>query len=492
MIRKPDYYAILGVLRDASKEEIKRAFHKAAQRLHPDKNKLPGETEIFLNVQQAYEMLSDPKRRTEYDASLTSEEKSPSPVLLNLLYSRMNLVRLDEPQIIYTLLELMPRESPGEATGPSLNLCLVLDRSTSMQGIKMDMVKNAAVEILRSLRPQDVFSVITFSDRADVLIPAAFQTERTKLEARIQLIQTSGGTEIHQGLTAGIGEVQSALDTARVNHVILLTDGHTYGDETACLTLAEEVAKQGINISGLGIGEDWNDTLLDSLANLTGGSSAYISKPQDIHRLLIEKFKSLSRIFAEEVILEFETQAGIELTYNFRLQPEIGSLPLKSPLHLGPILLDSRLTVLLEFIIQPSLTQAESAQLLNGLVKTSIHTLPTPVPPIRIHLECPVADAPSPEPPPLPILQALSRLTLYRMQEKARSEVEAGEYDQASRRLQYLATHLLAQGERGLAHTALLEAENIQRSKVFSEEGRKQIKYGTRALLVLGTKERTA
>ena len=57
-----DYYAILGITRDASQEDIKRAYFKAAQKLHPDKNTAAGETELFIGVQQAYEVLSNPKR----------------------------------------------------------------------------------------------------------------------------------------------------------------------------------------------------------------------------------------------------------------------------------------------------------------------------------------------------------------------------------------------------------------------------------------------
>ena len=76
--RQKDYYALLGVLRDASAEEIKRAYYEAAQRLHPDKNKLAGETEIFLEVQQAYEVLSNPQRRAPYDATLPKEETPPA------------------------------------------------------------------------------------------------------------------------------------------------------------------------------------------------------------------------------------------------------------------------------------------------------------------------------------------------------------------------------------------------------------------------------
>ena len=70
MAGEPDYYLMLGVRRAASQEEIRRAYLKAVQRLHPDKNVNPGETELFLEVQQAYEILGDPQRRSKYDATL--------------------------------------------------------------------------------------------------------------------------------------------------------------------------------------------------------------------------------------------------------------------------------------------------------------------------------------------------------------------------------------------------------------------------------------
>src|SRR6185436_17148865 len=103
---------------------------------------------------------------------------------------------------------------------------------------------------------------------------------RVRLEAKIQMMQPGGATEIYQGLEAGAKEVVRSLDPKRINHIILLTDGHTYGDEQQCLALASKLAERGIGISGLGIGKEWNDIFLDVLATRTGGSSAYIAEPQ--------------------------------------------------------------------------------------------------------------------------------------------------------------------------------------------------------------------
>src|SRR5512139_3779513 len=98
-------------------------------------------------------------------------------------------------------------------------------------------------------------------------------------------MQPSGATEIFQGLQAGLQEVCQSVDPSRVNHIILLTDGHTYGDEQACLQLAEDAARKNIGITGLGVGDEWNDIFLDALAGRTGGSSVYISNPKDIQRI---------------------------------------------------------------------------------------------------------------------------------------------------------------------------------------------------------------
>ena len=485
-----DYYSQLGVSRDASQEDIKRAYLEAAQKLHPDKNTIAGETELFLDVQQAYETLSNPKRRAQYDATLSPEEKIYLPYEHKIIYSRPTLAQLGEPQMLYAILELQAPVEARRIPSPPLNVCIVLDRSTSMKGEKMDVVKSAAVEILRNLRPQDILSVVAFSDRAEVIIPASYQQDRSRVEARIQMIQPLGGTEIFQGLDAGAKEVMRSHDAKRVNHIILLTDGQTYGDEQNCLELASKLNERNIGVSAMGIGEEWNDIFLDVLATRTGGSSAYIAEPHDIKRLLLEKFDALAQIYAEDVVLDIKELDGINLSYAFRLQPDPSPILMdESTLRLGQILQDTSTRVIFEYVIQPTAVKSDKANILDGMLKVSISSRPLPTPPFRIRFQRPVSDNPETDTPPAEILQALSRLMLYRMQEKARAEIEKGNLEAGTRQLQTLAANLLTQGERSLAQTIMLEVEHIQKQEEISDKGSKKIKYGTRALFLAPPKK---
>jgi Ca-activated chloride channel family protein len=486
MAQKQDFYTLLGLKRDASSEEIRQAYFEAARHLHPDKNTVPGDTEIFLESQEAYEVLSNPKKRAKYDSTLPPEVPPENPLDQRVFFSRQSLIHMAEPQLIYVLMEFSTPAALKFPPTPSLNLCLVLDRSTSMQGLNIDVVKATAIEIMRKMKPQDIFSVIAFSDRAEEIIPASRSTELSKLEARIHMLQTSGGTEIFSGLEMGYNQIIRNVHNAKVNHIILLTDGRTYGDEEKCINLAHRASEQGVGISGLGIGSEWNDGFLDELATSTGGSSMYVSRPQDIQKTLLDKFTRLGSAYAEESRLDFKIPEGIELRYAFRIQPEAGVLSIQSPIMLGPIVRDTSLKFLLEFIVQPEKEQQNAITFFDGKMSVKLTEEYSPRTPIPIRLICPYTDDSSMDVPSVEIIEALSRLKLYRLQEQARTEVKDGEYAQASEHLHRLATHLLSQGERGLARTALMEAEQIQQNKSFSQEGQKEIKYGTRALLTSG------
>jgi len=249
-----------------------------------------------------------------------------------------------------------------------------------------------------------------------------------------------------------------------------------------CLALASKLAERNIGISGLGIGKEWNDIFLDVLATRTGGSSAYIAQPQDIKRLLLEKFNALAQTYADDVTLSLNPVDGVELSYAFRLERDPVAIPVDDQLHLGAILQDASTRVIFEYIIQPKAVKSDLLTVLDGMLKVSIASHPMPVPSLRLHLSRPISDNPETDPPPPQIVQALSRLMLYRMQERARKELEEGQVESATRHLRVLASNLLTQGERSLAQTILLEVDHLQEKHALSAEGSKTMNYGTRAL----------
>jgi Ca-activated chloride channel family protein len=240
----------------------------------------------------------------------------------------------------------------------------------------------------------------------------------------------------------------------------------------------------GITISGLGIGSKWNDAFLDNLASATGGNSMYVAKPKDIRKFLKEKFSGLNQSYAENVTYHFEAGENATLRYAFRLQPETAPLDTNSPMHLGNLPSDSSLSVLLEFEVTSIPANINQVMLLEGRISFDIPSRSTPTSAIRLKLlRTPSNDVDNEAPPPS-IVQAMSRLTLYRMQERARKDVGDGRIPDATRRLQNIATHLLAQGNRELARTVLAEANYLQQHQTFSEDGEKNLKYGTRNLLL--------
>jgi Ca-activated chloride channel family protein len=482
MPTKPNLYSLLGLPKDATPDEIRRAYHDAALKLHPDVNVETGATERFLQIKDAYEVLNDPKKRNEYDERLVVENNDP--IAIDIQYSRPTIAILDEPQIMYVLLELSAMERFISQPSPPLNICLVLDRSTSMQGSRMDTVKLASIELLRQLKADDLLSIVTFSDRAEVLLPAGKRMERHQIETEIRMIRASGGTEIFQGLEAGYSEVCRNQTRSLINHIILVTDGRTYGDEELCLQLADKAATQGVRITGLGMGTDWNDIFLDELTARTGSTSFYVSKSSDIRTFLQEKFDNLNQVFAERLTLKLNMFPEIIITSAFRLQPDTAVLSSNSPLRLGSIPKSSKLSILLEFSIPSVDAEENRVWLTSGELNLVLPFDPASVYKIPISLSRLTSDTISTDLPPRPIFQALSLITLFRMQERARQEVAEGKVEDASLRLQRLGTQLLSLGQADLAHTAFMEAERIRQTHMLSAEGEKRMKYGTRSLML--------
>lgn len=480
-----NFYEILGVPISATTEDIRRAYRRAAQRLHPDTNVRPGDTQLFMQATEAYEVLIDPKKREEYDAHLETivgKGVSSTRIDVKLTHGRDSLVLLNEPQIHYMLVDILPPKKSTAQRAP-INLCILIDRSTSMRGERMDHVRAATMSILKSLDSNDLVSIVAFSDRAEIVLNPEDARMPNVARSALSRIHPSGGTEIAQALQLGLSQVQSRMTPGSVNQVILITDGRTYGDEETCINLANEASENRTSLNSVGIGVDWNDELLDEIARISGGSSVYLDSLSALHDLMDRIHHSLSHIAALQVLLHAELAQQATLRSVFRLRPDPLPLGEAFPLSLGHLPSDDRISLLLEWMVD-SLPEPTDLMIAEFSVSCWEVGKAQEGPPLTVGARLPINHQPDPGPPDEDVLSAVGVLTLYRMQERAHLDAISGKIKQAVRRLENLAKQLRQMGEDRLASLARSEIQNLKRTQEFSKEGLKELKYGTRALLL--------
>lgn len=482
-----DFYAMLGVPPHATSKEIRHAYRELARRYHPDSREVHTPTSLFHLVQEAYAVLRDPASRQAYDRR-RQELRSREPKLTcGVLLSREVLYTGHEEQVFYALLDVHPAPVRAEERQP-LDLCIVIDRSTSMKGARLRSTREAARRIVDQLGDDDCLGIVSFSDRAEVVVSGRVGSHRPQLKAGITGVQAEGGTEIFQGLRVGLRELMSCRREDAVGYLILLTDGSTYGDEDLCLAAASKAGDSGVGIITMGIGEDWNDQLLDEIAARSGGTCVYIASSHQVQQQLVGIIRGLGLVLASELNLVVEASAGVRVESAFLTSPSLARLDHSATsIRLGSLRLDVPVRVLLEVVTAPRvpgahrLLKLELEAVLSGpadrresSTRGIVCTFTDDVPD-QFNQSVPKA-----------VLSALRRVTLFRLQEQAWSSLEKDDVDGATRRLEAVASGLLDLGEKQLARAVHLEAAHIAESGASTDRGRKEIKYGTRSLTIGG------
>lgn len=478
MRKKPDYYLILGVPASVSTVEIQKAARALVEKF-PKNARDPSVNAAYRQLLEAYDVLSDDDRRAAYDAQRA--QQAPELLQVTTQPSRRTIAALDSEQLLYLMVTLRAPDEPTQTALP-LNLALVFDHSTSMRHDRLAKLKAAAREVVRKLSPKDVLSVVTFSDRAKVVWAASHVEQRERIVSHINGVQASGGTEIFQGLKAGVDEISRSPLDRFINHMILMTDGHTYGDEEQCLDLAQTASAKGLTISAFGLGSDWNDLFLDRLVSPSGGRSAYIEAPGQIVEFLREEINGLGAVYAHNMRFNLQLPQGVRCQYAFKLSPY--SLPLDSganPIQLGAVERRAPLSILLELVVAPQRAGAE----LNIPIEfvADIPSVQVRGRTFRYEETVAVAGDELETPPPPAVVKAVQMLNLYRLSERAWEEFEAGQTELATKRMAVLTTRLLEAGYPELAEQAEFEKQRLSSVGTLSLEGRKRLKYGTRSLL---------
>jgi len=480
-----DYYAILGVSKTATAQDIKKAYRRLARRYHPDSSVDEGDATRFREIQQAYDVLGDPDQREAYDRWREIEGLDQKPALILRATSTYQILPcLHEEQVFYVLLEIMPT-SDIKGKRPPLNLCLLLDRSTSMQGDRLQRAKDAASYIIDRLSEDDTFSLVVFSDKAETVLSGRQRPNKALAKSVVSTIGSWGGTEILQGLVAGLSEIEKCRLPNSINHLILLTDGQTYGDEEGCLEQAEIARQRQISITALGLGADWNDELLDQIAVRSGGTSTYIDSPTKLMEVFRDRIHGLRSVLARDLALTLRLGKDVKLREVFRVSPYITRLEEQEGVFpLGMLESHKGDVFLVDMLVPPR--PAGQHRLVRVEVVGDVPALGRQKERAWREIIVNFTEKPIPDQQvPSAIVGALGKLAIFRMQEKALVELERGETTLATQRLETMATRLINIGEIELARAALLEAGRIAKTGQLSPEGRKKIKYGTRSLSIL-------
>jgi Ca-activated chloride channel family protein len=229
----------------------------------------------------------------------------------------------------FLLVTLEAPVAPADAARPPANVALALDRSGSMRGAKLRNARDAAAHAVRLLQPGDRFSIVAFDSNVEVLVPTSPVTPAAREQALAELarLDSRGCTNLSGGWLLGCQQIAERLTGDAVGRCLLLTDGEAnegITDETELAHHASELRQRGIATSTFGLGEEFNEQLLQKMAEAGGGNFHFIESELAIPRVIGMEIGETLQTVARGAWLEI-------------LAPGIGVESLNDfPLHHGP------------------------------------------------------------------------------------------------------------------------------------------------------------
>jgi Uncharacterized protein containing a von Willebrand factor type A (vWA) domain len=197
-----------------------------------------------------------------------------------------------------------------------INLAIVIDKSGSMSGERIEKAREAAIFAVNMLNEDDTLSIVTYDSEARVIVPATKVKNRRRV---IQLINENvfagGGTALFAGLSKGIKQVENQLTKDKVNRIILLSDGQanigpSSVDELSQLAII--AAKKNIAITTLGIGSDYNELLMSSIASYSDGNHVFVNNSADLENVFVHEFTDLMSAIAQDVVITIQLKNGVK------------------------------------------------------------------------------------------------------------------------------------------------------------------------------------
>lgn len=215
---------------------------------------------------------------------------------------------------------------PAHRQRTPLALSLVLDRSGSMSGDRLEAAKAASISAVERLHPDDVVSVIAFDNQVDVVAAPAPRARQFQLVQQLVDLDSGGSTNLSGGWLRGRQHMEQALGMlgsleGSSRRIVLLTDGHANAgivDPSTLVELARTARAMGITTTTIGVGEGYDDDLLRAMADAGGGNSWYVERPDQAQDVLAEELGNLLSVSAQglSVTLTLEDAVTVFATHS--------------------------------------------------------------------------------------------------------------------------------------------------------------------------------
>lgn len=378
-----------------------------------------------------------------------------------------------------------------EANGRSapLNLCLILDHSGSMNGRPLETVKQAAHKIVDNLSPGDRLSIVAFDHKAKVLVPNQVIENPAAIKVEINKLKASGGTAIDEGMRLGVEELAKGKKDS-ISQAFLLTDGENeHGDNDRCLKLAELAAGYNLTVSTLGFGDNWNQDILERIADAGGGSLSYIQQPEAAVSEFSRLFSRIQSVGLTNAYLLIELNPQVrlaELKPIAQVLPETIELPVmqegeQAIVRLGDLMTDMPRVVLANLYTGqlPQGTQTIAyVQVRYDNPLTAEEGLLSERVPVELNVQAVYQAAANPQ-----VQQHILALAKYRQTQIAETKLKQGDRAGAATLLQSAAKTALQMGDQSAATVLQDSATRLQAGEELSEADRKKTRIASKTTL---------
>jgi Ca-activated chloride channel family protein len=219
------------------------------------------------------------------------------------------------PQEVVVKIDLAAITGRAKSHRTPLNLAVVLDKSGSMTGAKLERTKQAAMLLVDRLAPDDVFSLVVFSDHAEVLASAQKVEDKDALREKIQSIRADGSTALYAGVKKGADQIGEYLSSKRINRVILLSDGIANVGPSSprdLRRLGGQLSERGIAVTTIGVGEDYNEDLMAALAEASDANYYYVQDTERLPEIFAKELGEMLAVAARDVKIEIICPDGVK------------------------------------------------------------------------------------------------------------------------------------------------------------------------------------